>query len=759
MVASDDEDHVVHLTSSVQSKQDSQASTAFPSSQSSTAFNANDYYYSPDYKVGPNGEVVPPPHSDGRSERSTGRRGEAGLSTGRSARPLVRDGESASDADNVDDPGGSGKRSKLGKDYLWYDPIAQAKRLHSWMSVLIDAYGWKLIAMLVLTQHIVKGFVFSYLATSLDFVLKFYQVPGPRIQIYKAVVMAPWGLKPLFGVISDKFPLFGYHKNSYMAIVTVLAVAATGYVGVQGLYHYSINEPQSKSTLKDALPLNAFIVCQFLAYMQISVCDLLSEARYAGAMRESPEHGPDLMTFVWAGISVGAFIGTLTIGYVLESFGPFFPSLIASGVSSFVLYGIFQNWLQERNVNSTEDQEEHLRAVDSPTEQEPKSLEEGRGGGPAHTEQQGKQEGRGPAPTGGDGENRTRRRGPRVDSVQRVPPELVGLAFFMGGCAIFMVAAGMQQRVSVAWNCLFAAVLSVAVLIVFQAFTSPAIANMNFFFFVQTAMTMSIEGASFYFFTDTVEEYPDGPHFSIWFYTTGIGMIAAIFNLVGMAMYQQYFKHWRYHRLFLIANLVQCGFSLLGILVYTRFSKQVLGIPDQVFILGGSVILSIVHQWMWIPGVVLLAQLCPRGVEATMYALLAGCHNIGNGVGQVVGAFVLQSLGVQPDGTKKDATQFSNLWIASVLGTVLPMLTLLIMPWMIPNATQTEVLLEEDADGVEGSWYRNWIGSRYGGGLSKAGTTTGLSGKSPAASSIADGEETGLVQRRHAEQAEELVSE
>ncbi|CAD7925115.1 unnamed protein product [Amoebophrya sp. A120] len=47
-----------------------------------------------------------------------------------------------------------------------------------------------------------KGFVFSYLATSIDFALKFYQVSGPRIQIYKAVTLAPWALKPLFGVLS-----------------------------------------------------------------------------------------------------------------------------------------------------------------------------------------------------------------------------------------------------------------------------------------------------------------------------------------------------------------------------------------------------------------------------------------------------------------------------------------------------------------------------------------------------------------------------
>ena len=46
---------------------------------------------------------------------------------------------------------------------------------------------------------------------------------------------------------------------------------------------------------------------------------------------------------------------------------------------------------------------------------------------------------------------------------------------------------------------------------------------------------------------------------------------------------------------------------------------------------------SITHQWMWMPGILLLGQLCPKGSEATMYALLAGCHNLGNSGANMLG--------------------------------------------------------------------------------------------------------------------------
>lgn len=52
------------------------------------------------------------------------------------------------------------------------------------------------------------------------------------------------------------------------------------------------------------------------------------------------------------------------------------------------------------------------------------------------------------------------------------------------------------------------------------------------------------------------------------------------------------------------------------------------------------------------PGVVILSQLCPPGLEATMYALLAGCHNLGGTIASATGAWVLQVLEVQPAGAK-----------------------------------------------------------------------------------------------------------
>merc|ERR1719386_369397 len=102
-----------------------------------------------------------------------------------------------------------------------------------------------------------------------------------------------------------------------------------------------------------------------------------------------------------------------------------------------------------------------------------------------------------------------------------------------------------------------------------------------------------------------------------------------------------------------------------------------MGIPDHAFVLGSSVLENIVSQWMWMPQVVIMSYLCPKGMEATMYALLAGCANLGNAVASNVGAMVLDILGCRPMGADGESAQFENLWLASAIAIVLPLGTVL----------------------------------------------------------------------------------
>ena len=96
-----------------------------------------------------------------------------------------------------------------------------------------------------------------------------------------------------------------------------------------------------------------------------------------------------------------------------------------------------------------------------------------------------------------------------------------------------------------------------------------------------------------------------------------------------------------------------------------------------------------------------------------MYALLAGCHNIGSSVAQSFGAFMLESLGVTPNGTVGDADKMTNLWLASLVSSVVPLFSVFLAPYCVPDAFQTDtILLDAPDSATHGSPWERWTSSR-----------------------------------------------
>lgn len=55
---------------------------------------------------------------------------------------------------------------------------------------------------------------------------------------FLAIVSVAWNVKPLYGLLSDFFPLFGYRRKSYLLLTTGLAAAGWFLLGSQDTYRY-----------------------------------------------------------------------------------------------------------------------------------------------------------------------------------------------------------------------------------------------------------------------------------------------------------------------------------------------------------------------------------------------------------------------------------------------------------------------------------------------------------------------------------------
>mmetsp|Transcript_113022 Transcript_113022/g.258899 ORF Transcript_113022/g.258899 Transcript_113022/m.258899 type:complete len:258 (+) Transcript_113022:125-898(+) len=102
----------------------------------------------------------------------------------------------------------------------------------NWLGELGETYDQQFLIMLGTAQWGVKGFMYAYVLTSMEWVYRGLGVPGPSIQIYKAVALLPWTMKPLFGVLSDCYPIMGYKKSPYIVLTSLVSLGALIYLFV-----------------------------------------------------------------------------------------------------------------------------------------------------------------------------------------------------------------------------------------------------------------------------------------------------------------------------------------------------------------------------------------------------------------------------------------------------------------------------------------------------------------------------------------------
>lgn len=507
----------------------------------------------------------------------------------------------------------------------------------TWLAVLREQYGTKLLLLLFSVQHVLKGIVWQYQAAAMMWVFREYSISGPTMQVYSSISSSAWALKPIVGMASDLVPIFGRHKAPYIIITSTIGVVCTAIVGFSS---------------RETMGILGIVFCLFGMSLQASTCDLLSEAKYSEQLQEKPAFGPDLLTYVWGGINFGNIIAISTVGWLITNLGPrsvFLACIVPAGC---VFVPTFLNFFEE--------------------------------------------------------EVTSREWMTRTFVSFRKQREVFYLCVLMFILTAVLTTAGVAST-SHAVHFLVAVVVLVILLPSFHLVLRPEIAKVNTFFVLQAALGVGINGATFYFYTDKPDQYPEGPHFSPWFFTTTLGLVSSLMSLLGLATYGRYMKCWNYRSLILFCNAIVTVLSLLDVLMYTRTNIR-LGIPDVAFVLGSAGSSIIIRQWQWMPGIVVMSQLCPRGLESTMFALLAGCTNIGSTISDYVGAFVLEELGVHPTGALNEGHQFANLWKASVIATMLPAVTLLLIPFLVPDALQTErLLLEQPSSATHGAPLAAWF--------------------------------------------------
>ncbi|CAH8380814.1 unnamed protein product [Eruca vesicaria subsp. sativa] len=211
------------------------------------------------------------------------------------------------------------------------------------------------------------------------------------------------------------------------------------------------------------------------------------------------------------------------------------------------------------------------------------------------------------------------------------------------------------------------------------AIKQPNVFLPTLFIFLWQATPHS-DSAMFYFTTNKLGFTPE--------FLGRVKLVTSIASLLGVGLYNGFLKTVPLRKIFLVTTVFGTGLGMTQVLLVTGFNRQ-LGISDEWFAIGDSLILTVLAQASFMPVLVLAARLCPEGMEATLFATLMSISNGGSVLGGLMGAGLTQVFGI----TRDSFDNLSTLIILCNLSSLLPLPLLGLLPKDSPDT-----VAKDDAD-------------------------------------------------------------
>ncbi|MBV6621961.1 MAG: folate/biopterin family MFS transporter [Rivularia sp. (in: Bacteria)] len=155
----------------------------------------------------------------------------------------------------------------------------------------------------ILTVYFVQGILgLSRLAVS--FFLKDELGLSPaEVSALFGIVVLPWVIKPVFGFISDGFPIFGYRRRPYLILSGILGALA--WVGMATVVNSSW----------------AAVTAILMSSLSVAVSDVIVDSLVVERARaESQAEAGSLQSICWGASAFGGLITAYFSGFLLEHF-------------------------------------------------------------------------------------------------------------------------------------------------------------------------------------------------------------------------------------------------------------------------------------------------------------------------------------------------------------------------------------------------------------------------------------------------------
>ncbi|PWA91543.1 Biopterin transport-related protein BT1 [Artemisia annua] len=453
----------------------------------------------------------------------------------------------------------------------------------------------------------------SFVWTAVSYQLKDRLKLSPSSsQFVTSISFFPWSIKPIYGIISDCIPVYGKKRVPYLVIATLLSLFPWVILGIQ------------ESARSSKRQLMIFLLMQNLGS---AMSDVVIDAMIAEAARhEKAKYAGDLQSLSWMTMAFGGICGSLFGGYALNSIQMGHIFLLFSFLPTIQLFSC--GFVTEIPISSsqlpefTTSNDTDTHNVSVPDESRlsfgsPRSPKSPKAGTLMRKRS-----------------HKTSKK--EISDISRIQileeDESLPLQWFqslkMAGYSLFkafrrpIILSSLNQMII---DKVFGYALSIILhLIEIIGETRP----MAWFFLAQVTIP-NLSTVMFYYQTEVL-------NLDASFLGTA-RVIGWIGLMLGTFTYNRFLKKIKLRKILMLSHVTLSILTLIDIVLVTRVNLS-FGISDEIMVLFGSALSDAVHQFKFMPFLILSGQLCPPGIEGTLFALFMSINNFGSTMSSVVGA-------------------------------------------------------------------------------------------------------------------------
>ncbi|CAJ1986713.1 folate/biopterin transporter [Leishmania donovani] len=592
----------------------------------------------------------------------------------------------------------------------------------------VEGYGPKVIIALGGCYLLCKGVADQILrGQTYAMMMDRYGIDVARYQRLSPISSMGWSIKAFTAMLCDGFAFLGYTKRWYMFIS---CVGGGAFALIYGLL------PAKEASANVAC---AFI---FLSCWGKANVDILSQGHYSRLMRQNPKPGPSMVSWIWFWIMTGSLIATVMNGPLADAGKPQISIFVSAALQLITCVFYLFNWYGEKK-NRVLRSEDALFILEETRKERERLGTELMDDGTAGAQHDGAAKGkRSPQRSHSDEDvegavrdalnDGQRDNGELVQDVYddayddgeevaegevyygKPPvPCLFGLfeantEVISKNWKIFVYSVVMTCAVITMLCCniladtlglLVACVVVSTICCATSFWALPlVIAKANVFGYLQMAVSIRVSSPVNAFFLNTYGCPGNLPNFTYTFYGTVAGVIASVVGMITVTLFNFLFAKHGYRLTFIVTTIMQVMGGVFDIIIVKRWNLHI-GIPDHaMYIWGDAVVGELVYMLGWMPMIVLLSRLCPRGSESVVYALMAGFSNLGQTTAASLGAIIME-YGLPVFKTQDDGSRcnYDNLPLLLFLCSMCT--PLLVIPLSIILLPKARICDDIDIDG------------------------------------------------------------